>query len=285
MILLTGATGATGSASAKLLIEKGVPLRALVRNAEKAQWLNDAGVELVVGDLADKAVVSKALQGVDRALLIAVNEKEQLEQEKQFVNCAVAAGVKHIVKLSSIEAVAGETAPIPYAHWQTEEHIRASGIGWTMIKPNFFMENLFANAGTIATEDAFYLPMGDGKVVMGTVADAAGIIAEALIGDEHMGKSYEITGPESQDFHQIAKQIGEVLGRPIRYINQSSEDYRAVLAGFGINEWRVNAVAILFEEVCKGGLDYTTNTVKELLGREPTTLKQFIEKNRAAFGG
>lgn len=283
MILLTGATGATGSATAKLLIENNVPFRVLVRNEEKAQWMKDAGAEVIVGDMADRDSVAKALAGVEKALLICVNEEEQLDQEKQFVDCAVEAGLKHIVKLSSIEAVAGETAPIPYAHWESEEYIRASGLAWTMIKPNFFMENLYANAATIKDEDAFYLPMGDGKVAMGNVPDAAAVMYETLTGTGHEGQSYEITGPEVLSFHEIADQFSEVLGRPIKYINQSSEDYRAVLAAWGINPWRVNAVAVLFEEVCKGGLDRTTDTIEQLLGRKPTSFKEFIEANRAIF--
>ncbi len=284
MILLTGATGTTGATVAKMLIEKGAgPLRALVRNAEKAAWLKDAGVELVIGDASDRDMVAHALTGVERALLILVNEEEQLDQEKQFVDLAKAANVKHIVKLSSMEAVADATAPIPQCHWASEDYIRASGLDWTMVKPNYFSQNMLANAPTIQSEGKFYLPMGDGKVGISDVRDHAEVIVKALTEEGHAGKSYNITGPELLTFHQIADIFSDVLGRQIDYVDQPLDDYLAFLAGFGLSAWRVAAVGKLFEEIEAGGLDHLTDTVQEVLGRPPIPLKQFVADYRSAF--
>jgi len=101
MILLTGVTGKTGGAAANALIEKGVSIRALVRDADKAASLKEAGVELIIGDMADRDVVAGALDGVEKAALILPNSKEQRDMELQFTDLAAAAGVKHFVKLSS----------------------------------------------------------------------------------------------------------------------------------------------------------------------------------------
>ncbi|HRX90866.1 MAG TPA: NAD(P)H-binding protein, partial [Steroidobacteraceae bacterium] len=101
MILITGATGKTGGELARKLVASGEQVRALVRNADKAAALAAAGVEIVAGDGSDPAAVAKALQGVDRAVLIYPNSEHQLALEKLFVDQAKAAGIKHIVKLSS----------------------------------------------------------------------------------------------------------------------------------------------------------------------------------------
>ena len=106
MILLTGATGKTGGETAKALAAKGVKARALVRNAEKAAGLKAAGIEIAVGDVADAASVRKALADVERLLVLLPNSQRQLELEKQLVDLAKTAGVRHIVKMSSMEAMA-----------------------------------------------------------------------------------------------------------------------------------------------------------------------------------
>ena len=131
MILLTGVTGKIGGETAKQLIDKGASLRALVRDEAKAADLKAAGVELVVGDMADADTVKQGLDGAEKAFLLLPNGEHQLAHEKQFTDLAVAAGVKHLVKMSSMEAVADAETPIPLAHWASEEYIRASGLDHT----------------------------------------------------------------------------------------------------------------------------------------------------------
>ena len=135
MILVTGATGKTGGAVAKELAAHNIPVRVLVRNADKATDLKDVGAEIAVGDMADEAAVREALKGCDKAVLIMANGEHQLTMEKLFTDSAVALGVKHLVKLSSMESKPGTTKPIPAMHVASEDHIRASGLKWTMIRP------------------------------------------------------------------------------------------------------------------------------------------------------
>jgi uncharacterized protein YbjT (DUF2867 family) len=279
MILLTGATGKTGGETAKQLIEKGASLRALVRDEAKAAPLKDAGVELVVGDVLNADDVRRALEGVGKCFMLLPNGKRQLELEKQFTDLAVAAGVKHLVKMSSMEAVADAQTPIPQAHWASEEHIRASGLAWTMIKPNFFMHNLLANAGTIKEQRKFFLPMGNGTTGMADIRDIGAVAAEALSGTGHEGQSYEITGPEILTFYDVADRFSEVLGEKVEYIAIPMEQYREKLSQFLTDPWHLNGVCELFREIAEIGLDHTTDTFKQLIGRDPVSLKQFIEEN------
>jgi uncharacterized protein YbjT (DUF2867 family) len=283
MILLTGATGKTGGVAAKALAEKGANVRALVRDAEKAAPLAAAGIELVVGDVENPDSVARALDGVSTAVMILPNRRGQLELENTFTDAAASADVRHFVKLSSMEASADATAPIPQLHYASEEHIKASGMAWTMIKPNFFMQNLFGNAATIKSQGKFFLPLGDGKAGLSDARDIGAVIAHVVTSEGHEGKSYEITGPELLDFHQVAQNFSDVLGKPVEYVNQPLEEYRAVLSQYIPDEWHTNAVCQLFAEIADGGLDSVTDTAQTLLGRAPISLAQFIEDHRAVF--
>ena len=284
MILLTGVTGKTGGAVANALIEKGVPFRALVRDADKAAAFKEAGAELIVGDMGDRDVVARALAGIEKAALILPNSQEQQDMEMQFVDLAAEAGVRHLVKLSSLEARADATSPIPQLHWAVEEHIRATGMECTMIRPNFFMDNLLPAGRTIKSDGNFALPMADGIVVPMDCRDIGAAIAEALTGEGHAGQSYEISGPEQMTFHAIADQFSAVLGKKVEYVNPDPVAYRDRVAPFLSSEWHADAVSHLFGEIREGVLIPQVNdTFKKLVGREPITFRQFVHDHLAVY--
>jgi uncharacterized protein YbjT (DUF2867 family) len=283
MILLTGATGKTGSETARALASRGVKARALVRNPEKAASLKAAGIELVVGDAADAGSVQEALSGVTKLLILLPNSRNQLELEKGLVDLARKAGVRLIVKMSSMEAKVDAKAPIPRIHWDSEEYIRASGLAWTMVKPNFFMQNLLGSAARIKEAQAFSLPMGDGRTAMADARDIGAVTAEVLAGKGHEGQSYEITGPELLTFSEVAERFSEVLGTKISYVPADPAAYLEILKRVLPNEWHANAVSELFREIAAGGLKYKTDTFRKLMGREPISLAQFVRDHIALF--
>jgi len=292
VILLTGVTGKTGGETAKQLLQKGARLRALVRDEARAADLRAAGVELVVGDVSDADTVRRALKGAEKAFLTLPNGRHQLEQEKQFTDLAVAAGVKHLVKMSSMEAVAHAETPIPRAHWAVEEYIRASGLAWTMVKPNFFMQNLLSSAGSIKAQRRFSLPMGNGTTGMADIRDIGAVCAEVLTGDGpagqgfagkgHAGQSYEITGPEVLTFHEVADRFSAVLGEKVEYVPMPMEQFRERMSKI-LEPWHLNAVCELFREIAEIGLDHTTDTFRKLIGRDPRSVTQFIQDHVALF--
>ncbi len=283
MLLLTGVTGKTGGATAQALLKQGVKFRAIVRNPEKAAALKAAGVELVTGDVTDRAVLEKALAGVDRALMTMPNGEKQLELEKQFVDVAKAKGVKHVVKMSSMEAVADAKAPIPKIHYASEQYLKQSGLAWTFIKPNFFMQNLLGSAGTIKEQGKFFLPLGQGKTVMIDTRDIGACVAVVMTSPGHEGQAYELTGPEELGFADAAERFTKVLGRKIEYVHVPMPAYRQTLARFLTNEWHLNAVCELFQEIADGQDLHITDSVRKLTGRAPTSLEQFIRDHQAVF--
>jgi uncharacterized protein YbjT (DUF2867 family) len=152
-----------------------------------------------------------------------------------------------------------------------------------MVKPNFFMQNLLANAVTIKSMHKFFMPMADGTTAMSDTRDIGAVIAEVLTGEGHEGKNYEITGPELLSFHDVADRFSEVLGVKIEYVNQPPEAFREQLGKFISSKWHLDAVCQLFAEIAEGRLNYVTDTFRQLMGRDPISLRQFITDHKAVF--
>lgn len=285
MILVTGATGKTGGAVAKELAAHNIPFRVLVRNADKAADLKALGAEIAVGDMADKAAVSAALEGCDKAVLIMANGEQQLTMENLFTDCAVEAGVTHLVKLSSMESEPGTTKPIPAMHVASEEHIKASGMNWTMIRPTFFTQNFLSAARTIQASSEINLALGNAVVAPTDLRDVAEVIRLVLTDDTHLNQSYDLTGPEALSLAQAAEKFSSVLGREIKYVPQSVEDFQNVLRKVGLPEWRVNAVGDEFRLLSEKASMHTTDTMQQILGRAPTSVEQFAKDHIGVFQG
>ena len=283
MILITGATGKTGSATAKSLGEQGERFRALIRNEEKKEGLESIGGEVVIGSIENTDVVNQSMQGVKTVLVLLPNSESQLALEKQLVDSAKQAGVERIVKMSSIEATPDATSPIPKLHLESEEYIKQSGLAWTMIKPNFYMQNLLASAGTIKDQGKIFLPMGEGKTGMIDTTDVGKVIAKVLSEDGHESMNHEITGPEILSFYEVAEIFSKALGKQVDYVDVPMDAYKETLGQFLTNQWHLDAVIDLFKGIAEGGIEDKTNTFNELTGETPKSLSQFLAENSFIF--
>ena len=283
MILITGATGKTGSATAKSLGEKGETFRALIRNEEKKEGLESLGGEVVIGSIENTEVVNQSMQDVKTVLVLLPNSESQLALEKQLVDSAKQAGVERIVKMSSIEATPDATSPIPKLHLESEEYIKQSGLAWTMIKPNFYMQNLLASAGTIKEQGKIFLPMGDGKTGMIDTTDVGKVLAKVLSEDGHESMNHEITGPEILSFYEVAEIFSQVLGKQVDYVDVPMDAYKETLGQFLTNQWHLDAVIDLFKGIAEGGIEDKTDTFNELMGETPKSLSQFLAENSFIF--
>jgi len=285
MILLTGATGKTGMAAAKAIAAAGKKARVVTRDAAKAAQLTALGHELAVGDLSDAAFLREAMRGIERAFLLLPNTERQGAMEAQFTDIAKAAGVRHLVKISSIEAHAGIGARVPEMHAASEAHIKASGMAWTMVKPNFFMQTLLAASAGVKARGELTMPMGNARVSMVDCRDAGAVIAKALLEPGHEGQSYKLTGPESLNFTEIAARMSAILGKPVKYVDPPLPAYRENLLKALPDPWRVEAVCEIFATTAKGQreIEAVTDTVQRLLGRSPVGLDTFISDYKPAF--
>jgi uncharacterized protein YbjT (DUF2867 family) len=283
MILVTGATGKTGGEVARQLAAAAVPFRALVRNPDKAAELKALGAELIVGDFADKGFLPRALAGINKALLVMPNDEEQLVLENKFIDAAVAAGVQHLVYLSSLESVPESKNPITRNHVAAEKRIRDSGMAWTIMRPTFFMQNFETYAPRIREARQIVMPAGNGTVSATDLRDVGEVICQALTKPGHENQSYDLTGPELLTFAEIAEKFSKVLGTSVEYIDQPMHEFAGLLRRIGLSEWRVDAVCKELEAIGAGVVDHTTDTIEELLGRPPISLERYISDHLALF--
>ena len=284
MILLTGVTGKTGGEVARQLVLAGVPFRTLVRNPAKAEALRLPGAEVVVGDMADGTVLTRALDGIERALLVMPNGEEQLLLENRFTDHAARAGVTHLVKLSSLESVPASTNPITRMHVASEQHIRESGMTWTMLRPTFFTQAFLVSAAAIREHGRISMPAGRGTIAPTDLRDVGAVVVKALTENGHANQSYDLTGPELLTFADIAARFSTLLGRTIHYVDQPVAEFRARLASINLAPWRIDAVCKELESIAAGVIDHTTDTIARLLGRPPISLEQFVRDHRPVFG-
>jgi uncharacterized protein YbjT (DUF2867 family) len=283
MILLTGATGRVGSAAAAALCEAGQSFRVLVRDADRF-LLSAPFIEVIEGDLSDVAKVKTALSGIDRALLVMGNHPEQAQFERRFATQAAEAGVSHLVKISSMEASAETVAVLPQNHFATEQHIVDLGLGWTFLRPNYYMQNMLMYANSIRQAGTFSLPLGLATTAMIDAQDVGEVAAAALTQEGHEGKTHLLTGPDLIDFHGVSRRMSSVLKREISYVEQTPEAFHAVLENVIPSKWQLDAVCELFAEIAKGSLSSSTDTVARILGRPAASIEDFTRRYLPAFG-
>src|SRR5438270_3356900 len=178
MILVTGGTGTSGREIIGELQRIGATgVRALVRDTSKASFIRDAGFELVEGDFERPETLDAALEGVERALLLTPPSPQTFEQQRAFIESAKRAGVRHVVKFSAIGADSAGPEGFGKWHGQAEDFLKSSGLAWTILQPNFFMQNLLGEARRIAAEGRIYQPVGDAKASFIDVRDIAAVAA------------------------------------------------------------------------------------------------------------
>ena len=284
MILLTGATGRVGHATASALLNAGLSFRVLVRDPAKLT-LTDSRIEVITGDLGETQSVQRALEGIERALIVMGNHPDQAVIERQFATLAREAGVAHVVKISSMEASADASAVLPRNHYETEQHIAASGMDWTFLRPNFYMQNMLMYAESIKRTGSFALPLGAALTAMIDTQDVGDVAAAVLSGHGHEGKIYELTGPDLMSFHEVAWRLADVIGHNVCYVEQAPEEFRDTLERFIASRWQLDAVCELFAEIAAGSLAYRTGSVHQLLGRAPANIESFAQRYAAIFGG
>lgn len=285
MILVTGSTGTVGSQVVQALVERQARFRALVRKPADAERLGGQGIETVRGDFADIGSLRAALAGAERLFLLSPPHPAQAETENRVVDAARAAGVRHIVKLSVLAAEQG--LDCAFMRWSraVEEHIEASGLAYTFLRPNGFMQNLLNDARTVIAEGALYASVGDARISLIDAADIGAVAARALTEPGHEGKAYALTGPEALAYPDIAATLSSVLGKPVAAIDLPADAARQGMLSSGMPDWLVDGLLELDRLYQSGVGALVTDTVPRLLGRPARSLKAFFEEHRSVFQG
>lgn len=278
--LITGATGDVGSRVVKHLLERGERPRIFVRDAEKARSSFGDRVETLVGDLADPDSLKPALQGVDELFL--VNTGPQIPARDQAAaKAAKASGVRHLVKLSSMDVQQG--LAIGAWHERGEAAIRASGMPFTFVQPTGFMANMLAWARAIKTEGVVRASTGDGRRAFIHSDDIAAVATTALTTREYDGRSLPITGPEALTFAEVTARIGSAIGKRLTFQSISDEEAGRRYATTGASAPDVDAHVALWRAIRQGRLGTVTNNVELILQRKSIGFEQWLVENAAAF--
>lgn len=285
MILVLGATGMFGSRVANHLTDLGQPVRALVRNEDKARRMLQGEPELVVGDLDHPETLAGALTDVEKVFLVSPMDGHIAEREIAVIEAAERAGVGLVVKLYG--AVRHDGDALDVLHQASISALRQSGLRWALVSPNSVMEtSLFAQVPALKATGQLWACAGDGRVGL-VAADDAGRAAAAVLARSDPpppGSDFLITGPEALTMTEIAALMADVLGRPITYQDLSEQDFLAALmeSGMSAEEAEIGVVAH-FRAWSRGGADVVTDTYRELTGDQPTDLRRWLEQHREAF--
>ncbi|MEU9987665.1 SDR family oxidoreductase [Streptomyces sp. NPDC048045] len=283
--LVTAATGRTSSGVVRHLRAAGEDVRVLVRNREKAQsaFSDLDGIEIVDGAFDDGAVLAKAFNGVDVTFLTIGGNPDQVRLEKAIIVAAAKADRPHVVKLSSV-ATSHDSALLPgRQHAEIEDHLAASGLPHTLLRPVSFTDNLLYAAESVAAHNGWAGAAPTGRVAYIDIRDVSEAAALVLRDPTLHGRTHDWSGPDAYTFPEAAALLSKILGREIRYVPVSADERRSALLGAGLAEWYAELFVSLDTAAEAGALQAVSTTLKELLGREPRTVEEFLTENATQF--
>jgi uncharacterized protein YbjT (DUF2867 family) len=280
-VLVTGATGNTGSALVARLAERGTNVRAMVRKESDANRL-PAGVTTVVADFDDAASLTAALAGAARAYLVTPSTEQAQAQQQRFADLAVQAGVQHLVVLSQLAA--DQNSPVRFLryHAEVEQHIQNLGVDYTFLRPNLYFQGLLAFAESITADNRFYAPIGDARVSAVDVRDIATVAAAALTEPGHERQIYTITGPNAITHAEIASALSVALDRPINFVDVPAQMFADSLTGI-LPPWQVDGLVEDYAHYSRGEAATVTSVVEQVTGKPPIDVAQFARDYAPQF--
>ena len=297
LTLVTGATGTIGGIGRMVtenLLARGLPVRALVhREDERADAVRDIGAEVVVGDLTLAGDVAHALDGCGRMYFGMSVSTRYLE-----ATAAAAAAARHhgeltiFVNMSQMTVSQMNLASTAESsqhrlQWLGEQILDWSGLPVTHIRPTVFMENpifqVFA-VDSIRQTDTIRLPFGDARTSPVSAYDVAEVISTVLTDPpNHVGRVYELTGPESLDLHAIATEFSALLGRKITYVDMPLEQWRRELGALRLPDHVFEHLSTMARLHAENRYDRTTDDIDQILGRPASGIPEYVAKHPKLF--
>ncbi len=311
MLAITGATGEVGGRIAVRLAGRGRTQRLIVRDPARAPHL--PGAEVVqASSYGDAAAMRRALNGVDTLFLVSARDRfgvahisaknhtapppyDRLQQQLTAVDAAAAAGVKHIIYLSVMNAAPDATFILAHDHYHTEEHIRASGMPFTILRASLYTDNV---PQCVSADDIIRAPAGEGRAAWVTRDDIAAAAVAVLTGMGHEGLTYDVTGPEALTMAETAERLSVALNRTILYQPQTPEEARKtrstsrlekfeaerrMLTGHGLDDYEVDVFVTHFLQIAMGDLSKVSEAVPKLTGHAAQSLAEYLEQHPESY--
>jgi len=258
------------------------------RNPEKARALPGfAGVSVIAGDPAEPQSLLAAFAGVERAFLILPGGPTWNISERNVIDAARQAGVKHVVKLSVLGVDPNAPSMCLTYHLQGEQYLAESGIPFTVLRPGSFMQNFSVfYSSTIRSDGVFYQCTGDAPLSLIDTRDIAEVAATVLTApiEKYQGKIYELTGPEAITYTQAAQKLSTATGRTVRYQDLPPEVFEQALKA-QLPEWAAGEFVNIYGRgpYRKGIGGRVSSAVEEILGRRARSFDEFARDYAAAF--
>ena len=275
MICITGAGGTVGSEVVKQLELAKVPFRVAYFSKEKVEAALAKGMDAVIIDYNRPETLRAAFQGCDKLFLLGPNALNQTQLELNAVEAAKAVGVQYIVK-QSVMGAEEEAFSLALVHRPVEKAIESSGMAWTFLRPNSFMQNVVTfMSETIKTESAFYSASSEAKIAHVDVRDIAAVAVKALTEPTHAGQAYTLTGPEAMTYDELANELSKVFGRSISHISLSPSDLKHGMLAEGMTEAIADRMLDLERYYREDRASRITNDIKQVTGHEPSRFAQY----------
>jgi uncharacterized protein YbjT (DUF2867 family) len=284
MILVTGAAGKTGSAVLRVLSSQGMASRALIRRPEQQSQVEATGAaEVVIGDLLDSSVLTRAMKGASAVYLIVPNvHPEEKRIGSLAIRAARAAGIDRFAYHSVLHPQVRE---MPH-HWQklaVEERLIESGLAFTILQPAAYMQNVAAYWDDIVSEGVYRVPYGEGGAIsLVDLEDVAQVAAMTLTETGHAGATYELAGPEALSPADIARAISLVLRKPVVEQEVDLSDWVAQARESGLSGYALESLTRMFNHYDRHGFMGNPRVLENLLGRAPLTFAGFVERLHSA---
>jgi uncharacterized protein YbjT (DUF2867 family) len=274
LIAVTGSTGAVGGRVAARLAAAGVRQRLVVRDPSRAPDLPN--VEIAQATYDDPDALRDAFEGTDAVFLVSAAEHpERVRQHLTAVDAVAAAGVERVVYTSYLGAAADSVFTLGRHHWATEERLRERDLAYTALRDSLYLDFIPFFVGP---DDVIRGPAGDGRLAPVARDDVADVAVAVLLGDGHERATYDITGGQLASLAEWAAELSELIGRPVRFHNETLEEARQSRAVFGAPDWEVEGWVTSYSAVAAGEMAVVSDSVERLAGHPPTTLRELVER-------
>ncbi|MFI6166337.1 NAD(P)H-binding protein [Nocardia sp. NPDC051052] len=284
MIVVMGATGATGNALLTRLLDLGVPCRALSRTPDRLRAMEyPPEAEIRYADATNLAALRSAFHGATQLFLAMTNSPAQVELETRTIETAAACGIEHIVKLSAPAVASNSPVTVARWHYAIEEVLRATDLTHTILRPYAFMQKLLLLGPQVATQGTIFGTMCESPCNYIDCRDIADVAAAALTRAEIAGGTYLLTGAHTYSYPQLAARLSSMLNTAIHYTDLSSTDFHQHLTEqSGLPTWLANHI-IEIQQLAIAQPEHPTDTVAHILGKPPRTLESFLTENLDTF--
>ena len=279
-IAVTGATGVVGGAVARLLSDRGLATRLVVRQPARAPELPESEVRRA-SSYGVREEMQAALEGCDTLCLIPAEESaDRVTQHTTAVDAAVAAGVARIVYLSIVNPAPDATFTLARDHWATEQHVRAAGVAHAFARMNLYLDFMPMMAGP---DGVIRGPAAEGRGAFVSRADVAAVTAAVVAGDDRDGQAHDVTGREALSLGEVAATLAAASGKQVEYVDETLEQARASRASYGAPDWQVEAWISTYTAIAAGELAAISDTVQRVTGRPAQTLAEFLAAHPGAL--